>query len=1279
MKSFFTKLGGLLLCGVMFIAVGCHDYAEDIQQTNDRIDAIDKVLDGSSDGVAKDLAALKAELATLKAEVAANTALTASIEGIVADLAEVEATLAGLQTTLADKADTKDLTAAVEKLEGAMATAAANVESALTDLDEKFAKSLSDAVAELNGKIAGLSTEIDGLEGDVQNLETNLGALQGSVTELQTKVTGLTTELTTLKENVAKNTSDIQKLQKDLADEVAKIEEALAAKADKTQVEGALAELNAAVEKKASADSLAAAVAKLDAAIAGVEETVAGDIAEAIAKVKEEFALEIEEVRGEMDKALENCTSEITKVMGRVEVTEAQIKQLFNRIQSVVFRPEFSDNTEHVVYSTAGEQGQVNLQGYNYVTYKVYPAACAETIADAINATEEKLLDVTFDAIQVKSAGEDVLNVVSAEADEDGCLTICYKANLSDDFYQGTKKYSAALVLKEAREDNPQNFSTQYTNFVPEAAAKNWTIQAYVADAAYDATAEYANVEIPFVAYDRKDKRFQTEILAGVAPRFVSGTEVLTAEEFAALGYDSEYTLVTTSAYPTEETEQAIAVSIDGTSSVALACLAKLGVDNIGASAEVTKTLTWALTEESVAAKADIEVIDLPYELVVKAVSRSHNIPYTDKETSLSAEVSKLEVYFENVEDDTDVLTPAEMKELYPSVEVTSTAALSKDVALFEVTGESYPVSVKLAEKVVAEDVTKKVRVRYAFDVPVLEREPIAAAYADVIIDPQTYHFYTLPVEYFWNYNDHATVDAARFNQITEQYIAKDKFTFNGSVVVDDVKLAEHLTKLSYEVKIGDDVVESDTYDIFVGPTLLAQQNPANLKDAKMTFKGIEWGKEYTIVGRSEIPTGKFTTDENGNEISIPGAVIYVHFDLKTVDRNREPAKFVADPINVEYALSTDGAVKEDVSFASIYNTLVESKNINDTKKASEGYLNDAEIVSDVVKWAETSVDNKGADWSLVADFATATYDVNYTADNDFLHVDDVVAKEFTYEKTFTTWYGQEITLVQPIKLVDPKYDFSPVYQYYDYDEVNECFYTTVQPFYNPSPADFTSFSVNDVKLNNVFDVVAVNGENTTKLSDTELATLGLNRVFTLDKVYTGIEINDNVLSYNGTDDYVVVNGALYIETTTGQKYTIDETIFTNDFENYQVRKFDPIADMVILEGKENQTISINQNKVYTFNVLNNYSLKDVLGNEIIGATKNYAAIYDVEFEYTIKFITPETAPTGVTPDSTNGTITIDNTSQVVFEKPVVVEVTATAKYPQAVKVGKTVTYTFTK
>ena len=42
MKSYFTKFGAFLLCGVMLAAVGCHDYGEDIQQVNNKVDNLDK-------------------------------------------------------------------------------------------------------------------------------------------------------------------------------------------------------------------------------------------------------------------------------------------------------------------------------------------------------------------------------------------------------------------------------------------------------------------------------------------------------------------------------------------------------------------------------------------------------------------------------------------------------------------------------------------------------------------------------------------------------------------------------------------------------------------------------------------------------------------------------------------------------------------------------------------------------------------------------------------------------------------------------------------------------------------------------------------------------------------------------------------------------------------------------------------------------------------------------------------------------------------------------------
>ena len=64
MKSFFTKLGTLLLCGVAVAVVGCTDFSQDIREGDEALKVeIDKLNQSTSATIAE----LKASISALEA------------------------------------------------------------------------------------------------------------------------------------------------------------------------------------------------------------------------------------------------------------------------------------------------------------------------------------------------------------------------------------------------------------------------------------------------------------------------------------------------------------------------------------------------------------------------------------------------------------------------------------------------------------------------------------------------------------------------------------------------------------------------------------------------------------------------------------------------------------------------------------------------------------------------------------------------------------------------------------------------------------------------------------------------------------------------------------------------------------------------------------------------------------------------------------------------------------------------------------------------------------
>lgn len=221
MKSIFTKLGKLLLCGVAVAVVGCTDYDTDIQNVNERVDAVEADFEKA---VADLQAEINAKFAT-KAELAAleetlNTTIDAEVAKLnaaiekKADKAEVEAAIAGLQKALADAKAELDAADAANKaaIDGAVARIVAL---------EDAAKALQEAVSLNTMGIQNLTTALEVFQAEVdaqmdavyayidkmdQEIYSEIAVLSGAITSLTNQIADLQLE----DMNLAKSITDLQ-------------------------------------------------------------------------------------------------------------------------------------------------------------------------------------------------------------------------------------------------------------------------------------------------------------------------------------------------------------------------------------------------------------------------------------------------------------------------------------------------------------------------------------------------------------------------------------------------------------------------------------------------------------------------------------------------------------------------------------------------------------------------------------------------------------------------------------------------------------------------------------------------------------------------------------------------------------------------------------------------------------------------------------------------------------------------------------------------------------
>jgi hypothetical protein len=237
----------------------------------------------------------------------------------------------------------------------------------------------------------------------------------------------------------------------------------------------------------------------------------------------------------------------------RLAAVEGQVKELLNRIQSIVFVPEYSDGKATINYAKVNTD---IIEAQSKLTFQVYPAECAK----AFNAKgAEKLISFYFKDVQSR-AGERRLEVAKVEADAATGMVDVY-ANARDfaaGFYNDapTVHYAVSLVVDDAKEIN---IASSYVNLIAAKEADAKIITAEVIEAADNA------YKIEYVDLEAKDilKNHQLKFKIG------GGTELYSLEEMRGMGYDISVSPVASYTYSD-------AAKVDGYYNIKIAGNAKL-------------------------------------------------------------------------------------------------------------------------------------------------------------------------------------------------------------------------------------------------------------------------------------------------------------------------------------------------------------------------------------------------------------------------------------------------------------------------------------------------------------------------------------------------------------------------------------------------------------------------------------------------------------------------------------------------------------------------------
>ena len=1258
------------------------------------------------------ISGLKTDLANLEtAYKAADAYLEQKIDAVAADLALYKQEVEKAFTDAADKT-AQDIAAAESRLN-----------QAISELSGK----LTDEVNKLNGTITGVETALKALIEANKNLITNeTDARIKADNEIKQTISDLEAAYKAADATINKTLADLANADKDnkaaleqqinntATDLNNKIE---TAKTDLTAViDAAKAVLNKAITDEVTArENAIAAINTLINAINGDIATINGVNDAQNTRLT---ALEVQAAQAIAD--IESLGNRLTAVEGRLEKVEEDIEKLderidslFNQIQSIVYKPTHADGKARIDYATIGG---LTLEGNSVITYKVYPTKHAETIVSAFNNG----LTLEYDVETVTKAGDPDLEVVSvAKGKKAGEIDVTVKAVNLTGLYNplSPDSYSAALVLNVDK--GVENFSTEYTNLVANAPVTydlklvNYTAQNYEIEypQVVDSVTILKGIKPVF------ESASETLDTAAFFGRYPQAREALVITKEYSTAPDNTYR---DRFYVRENEDGETVVSLEPT---------MVDPANFQSPAVAFTTIyKYVFNNDPLQTKTDSETVsiaDFQYKTITFASTSAEfgegttqKIPYTsDKKVGIMTDFT---LSFGGK-------TLADLKDMGYAVKV-DTAQVIKSIStldpldfdLFEVS-ETIPCEVTLAKdgglnKADAGDVGKTLTVNYAFDYKTSTDKLIASTGsttgADVAIGKIEYTFNIELDQIVWTFDKDAHIDEITFPGAS--YCSR---TFNldkALAVSKDAPAAQDFEKVLHDFNSVEILVDGTTYtDDMLWST---SSSPVKFKDAAdddglidVQLTELAWNKDYVV---------KAVFDR-------PSATVTLNFTVSTKDRTRTP--LVVDdltPISKKFAKNYTLAKGSETTVD--YGLAVRLKdggylgNIEGLSDSEIETLVNSALAGATINGYTVTPDGKSAYDHISAISTGIDFDPAFTNIKYGFNYEDLInhlgytagenmAKSYAYSASFTTFYGQEVEVKLGFNFTDPQYNYLSVYQYVlGSGTPADPYYVDVLPTYKTggesgtivdlasNPIDY--FSTKQVDLDAAFIVEgeglvynpAAPGEYIA-----DLGSRGLVSTFSVNPAVAGVTFplaGINKLSYAGYADYAKVQGILSMmnDTPYNTKYPLDKSVYDKNgyFDTFEVRKFDPLGELMVV-GDTVKTLKVTESKVYNLNVLHNFSIKDKRGNyEIISSNENandfvtgddtngfvlgtlandvYHINKATDVIYNISVVEPLGATVaGISYNNTNGTITIENDGELVYAKPVKLNVELSIKYPQ--------------
>lgn len=326
-----------------------------------------------------------------------------------------------------------------EQFEKAYADIAKN-----TELINALTAKHNEEVAALQAQDAAILQTLDRhaawlveLEESLAALDQRVGTAEALIAKIQTNIAQMQVTIDSLTEDLAELETTVADFQKQMGEQIARLDGAI----DAALAQALEAAKDAEDAAKAYTDELQKA---LESELANIRTTL--DQLSAYATTIEQ---KIDEYIASNDKVIEGLKGDIAEIL--------------NRVQSIVFVPEYTDGKGTINWAKAGD---TLVESRSTLVYQVYPAYCAAAIANT-PAVGDVVAPLSFDmtdALKTRGGNEaPQMNIVGVAGDAEGRLYVTFEArNFGEKFYAGEVEYAASLVLTTENE----NLASCYTNLV---------------------------------------------------------------------------------------------------------------------------------------------------------------------------------------------------------------------------------------------------------------------------------------------------------------------------------------------------------------------------------------------------------------------------------------------------------------------------------------------------------------------------------------------------------------------------------------------------------------------------------------------------------------------------------------------------------------------------------------------------------------------------------------------------------------------------------------------